>query len=346
MPCPVLGAPALIISPRAHFLQILSVLSVGKSGAAKPSGAPTAGTNVDLMVEYRGNAKHKKAAQHKFLMTCQQPPVTLKWYPQTATGVVQHVEILLDLRDAPTPEAHQHRFEVSADEDGEYIVPSHMGRPNQPLFIAVNMYSAGESGYDVLGYELEVRTGSWNSAGAPIDNCGRWVNTNGHAFIGIWRDGKPHTGKGAWSATMRGKGEATLAVMQGEWRGGGGSGTLTTGPDAGRVGLDPSRDSTKEKRPWEVDRDNDNEQNHEDLEIYQFTGDWDEQNMPKTGKGDWMSQSRHLYSGVWNDYLGTGAVKASKRAGKQATDFDDHVDLPTFTGEWLEEKPWGGQGTW
>eukprot|EP01043_Picozoa_sp_COSAG02_P055649 COSAG02_NODE_6486_length_3542_cov_12.720681_1_plen_1002_part_10 len=317
------------------------MLSVSKTGTAT---APGSNTNVDLVVEYAGNANHKKAAQHKFLMTCQQPPVTLHWHPQTATGVVQHVEILLDLRDEPTPESHQHRFEVSADDDGEYVVPSHMARPNAPLFIAVIMYSAGESAYDVLGYELEVRTGTWDSAGSPIDNCGRWVNPNGHAFIGIWRDGKPHTGKGAWSAAMRGKGEATLAVMQGDWRGGCGSGILTTGPDAGRVGLDPSHDSAKEKRPWEVQRDDDND--HKDLEIFRFTGDWDEQSMPKTGKGDWMSQTRHLYSGAWNEYLGTGTVKASKRAGKKATDFDDHIDLPTFTGEWLEDKPWDGQGIW
>jgi hypothetical protein len=323
------------------------VLSVGRSGNS-PGGAgakaPGGQTNVDLKVEFKGNAKHKKAAQHKFLMTCQQPPVKLKWYPQTATGVIEHVEILLDVRDEPTPESHQHRFEVSADDEGEFMVPGHMARPNAPLFIAVNMYSAAESGYDVLGYELEALTGTWDSAGAPIDNCGRWVNGNGHAFIGIWRDGKPHTGKGAWSTLMRGTGEATLAVMQGDWRGGSGSGVLTTGPDAGRVGLDPSRDSAKEKRPWEVERDDDTE--HKDLEIFRFTGDWDEQNMPTSGKGEFMSQSRHVYNGVWKDYQGTGTVKASKRAGKKATDFDDHVELPTFTGDWLEENPWDGQGIW
>ena len=317
---------------------------LGGGGASPKAGSPKGGTNVDLKVEFKGNAKHKKAAQHKFLMTCQQPPVTLKWYPQTATGVIEHCEILLDLRDEPTPESHQHRFEVSAEDDGEFLVPVHMGRPNQPLFIAVNMYSAGESGYDVLGYELEVLTGTWDSGGAPIDNCGRWVNGNGHGFIGIWRDGKPHTGKGVWSALMRGTGEATLAVMQGDWRGGSGSGVLTTGPDAGQVALDPSRDSAKEKRPWEVERDADPD--HKDLEVHKFSGDWDEQNMPKTGKGEWMSQTRHVFYGTWKDYQGTGIVKASKRAGKKANDFEDHIDLPTFTGDWLEEKPWDGQGIW
>ena len=289
--------------------QLLAVLQSGKSGSAAPGGAGA--SNVDLKVELAGNAKHKRAVQHKFLMTCQQPPVTLKWYPQTASGVIEHVEILLDLRDEPSPETHQHRFECSASDDGEFVVPPHMSRPNQPLYIAVNMYSAGESGYDVLQYELEVLTGTWDNSGRPVDNCGRWVNDNGHAFMGIWREGKPHTGKGSWSMLMRGAGEATMAVMQGDWRGGNGTGTLTTGPDADQVGLDPSQ-TKDDKKPWEVDRDAPDEET--DLEIFRYKGEWDENAMPKSGSGQWMSQTRHLFNGEWKEYHGTGTVKASKRA--------------------------------
>ena len=103
-----------------------------------------------------------------------------------------------------------------------------MSRPGSTLFIGLHMQTASGSGYDVLQYELEIRTGTWER-GHPRDCCGRWVNGNGHAFLGVWRGGKPHTGRGAWSELMRGRGEGILAVMQGKWASGFGTGTLSTG---------------------------------------------------------------------------------------------------------------------
>jgi hypothetical protein len=360
-------------------VQLLSVLQSAGKGAASAA----------LKVQLGGTLKHKRTSQHQFEMTCQQPPVVIKFYPQSCTGKVEQVEILVDLRGEPSPEKHQQRFECSAEEEGHFEVAKHMSRPGNLLYIGVHMRTSGGSAYDVLQYELEVLTGTWNGA-APCDNCGRWLNENGHAFIGIWRGGKPHTGKGAWSALMRGKGEATLAVMRGEWRGGVGSGTLTTGPDAWRVGLDPGR-TEAERKPWEVqhvrqaDRlasscvlccisaahtcatccfccscccccccrrpqvwEHDEAEDTTGWELHKFLGEWNAAGAPKTGTGEWMTQSRQLFEGTWQDFAGTGVIYASKRAGKASWDREDHRadERPKFVGEWVEEQPWDGRGVW
>jgi hypothetical protein len=227
------------------------------------------------------------------------------------------------------------------------------------------MYSESGTGYDVVQYEMEILTGTWDSGGKPLDNCGRWSNENGHTFVGIWRNGKPHTGKGAWSELMRGRGQAAMAVMQGEWRAGLGSGVLTSGPDAWRVALDQSKVSA-ERKPWEVERDVGDEvrlsacrtpmqlrlmarlvpQDTTGWEICRFNGSWDEAGLPKTGDGEWLSQSKHRYKGAWAEYVGRGQIMASKRAGKATWDDSEHVELPTFSGEWVERVPWEGAGTW
>ena len=248
-----------------QLLQVIRSGATGSIGSAQVllKGAGGEAANVDLKKEVNGTVKHRRTTHHSFAMTCQQPPVTIKWYPQSCFGTIEHVELLLDVRGEPTPDKHQARFELSPDTDSEHEVPPHLARPGNSLHIGVHMYSESGTGYDVVQYEMEILTGTWDSGGKPLDNCGRWSNENGHTFVGIWRNGKPHTGKGAWSELMRGRGQAAMAVMQGEWRAGLGSGVLTSGPDAWRVALDQSKVSA-ERKPWEVERDVGDEVRHRD----------------------------------------------------------------------------------
>ena len=328
------------------------------AAAAANSGAADTGVNQQLMAvlqsatgdgatanaavatDFAGTLKHMRVTVHKFEITCQQPPITLLFAPQSYTGTVEKVEVLLDSRGEPTLDRHQERFECSPDSTGEFEVPGHMSRPGAIVFIGLHMHTASGSGYDVLQYELEVRTGTWDR-GQPRDCCGRWVNGNGHAFLGIWRNGKPHTGRGAWSELMRGRGEGILAVMQGKWANGIGNGTLSTGLDAWRLGKEE-----EDRKPWEVKHvwDGQDAKDTTGWELFTFEGEFATGNgTPKTGKGKWMSQSRHIFEGTWQDFAGTGHITASKRAGKASWDRNDHEELPRFVGEWLEDRPWDGQ---
>ena len=69
--------------------QLMQVLRSGATGGSiaqihLKNGSGTA--NVDLKRELTGAAKHKRTTQHTFTMSCQQPPVLIKWFPQSCYG--------------------------------------------------------------------------------------------------------------------------------------------------------------------------------------------------------------------------------------------------------------------